>query len=321
MQRRLLLNFSYLTIGLFTFALSSAPTQEVFLSDLQEESVQGLAGKYWPELCKNCVFHANEKKPITIEEKQFEKGLGVHPTHNGVAIVTYSLGGTYTTLEFYAGISGYLNNGWSEWGRVDENGTYYGLERKSAESETHIKIGAGSGISVYGDGKQIGDTVFVTARTEAKLSRFTVSGVNELAIHFSAWGMEPCDAPYHSGGSYPGCPRLIGAAYSDHVVIGDAKLITGGVANGPERSVLRQSDFTLAVARNGRRIRIMLPHHIEADGFMTLYRLSGELLRRRSFHSTTRSVEWNIPELAAHCCIVKVDAGDFQAITPVHLTR
>ncbi len=234
MPRFLLLHFICAAVGLFTFAQSSVRAQEVYLSDIQELSVTGSRKSYCDPLCKDLVTEGDNVNPVTIEGRKFDKGLAVLPQHNGVAIVKYALDGKYRKLEFYGGISDYAGNSWSEWALVDENGRLLKLDRKKTESLTHVKIGAGASISVFGDGRQIGDTLFVNARTQPELSSYDVSGVQELALHLSAWGIEPCDAPYHAGGTYPGCPRLLGSDWCDFIQLGDPKLIAGPDDEPPE---------------------------------------------------------------------------------------
>lgn len=237
MKRLPVLKFSFLALTLLTAGFGSVPrAEEVYLSDLREKSVQWMRDGYWPTICKDhAVFPAHDKiVPIEIEGREFKKGIVAHPWHGKATIVKWDIHKKYRWLEFYAGITDVVGNGWSEWGKVDEKGGFHGLDRKKEESLTHIRIGAGAGISVHGDGRRIGDTVFVNARTKAELSRFDVTGVQELTIYFSSWGIEPCDAPYHSGGSYPGCPRIIGCSYGDHCALGDAKLISGRDEEPPQ---------------------------------------------------------------------------------------
>ena len=246
MTRALVRGLYGAAVGLVSFVPVSA--EEVFLSDLQEISVTGSRTGYCDPLCKDLVTEGDNLNPVTIEGKTFEKGLAILPHHNGLAVVKYALDGKYRKLQFYGGISDYAGNSWSEWGIVDETGRFYKLERKSEESLTHIKIGAGASISVWGDGRQIGDTLYVNARTKPVLSTYDVAGVQELALHLSPWGIEPCDAPYHSGGTYPGCPRLIGATYCDFIQLGDPKLIAGPDEDPPElKSVAPLSETAVKV--------------------------------------------------------------------------
>lgn len=195
-------------MSITTAQVSSA--DGTYLSELSELPATGIWTKYWPGLCKDCSYGEGGKKkvPITINGQTFSKGLGVHPLHNGEVVVTYMLHKKYSGLQFYPGISDEVKDDWAEWSRFSADGRSEGLERpggtfNSPETETHVKSGSSASVFLKGDGKIIGEVIYVTGRTPAKLHKLNVTGIDRLEVHLSAWGLEPCVAPYHKSGPYP----------------------------------------------------------------------------------------------------------------------